>query len=312
MKVLFITPRFHSRAGGDGLYAFHLAKGLVSQGISVSILTIHNDEFVVLTLRQSNEDEKEIRHVGKVGKSQFNQNYYSRSAAKAVERAVQLILPDVIHIHGLHQYFTLSTALYLKTLDIPVVLTVHDYKIICGNAGFFSDRTQDVCMKCITGKSAPPMMERCKKNSSLLSAAASAQMLMWNIWEGLDAIDCFHCGSEFVYQLLANNPWTREKRTKIRFPYLEIVPSSRDVHDDSLRLVYSGRMVPHKGPIIFARAIEGIDDIPIHVFGDGYLFEEIQKLIKKKNNVTLYGWKTHEEIHKQLGPGSVVVVPYLP
>jgi glycosyltransferase involved in cell wall biosynthesis len=310
MHVLIITPRYDEVSGGDGLYAYNLAVGIASCGAQVSVLTIEDDNFVLLTSWKDREKKKET--LGAVGSNLLTLNYYSRTARKAVEKAVKLIRPDVIHIQGIHQYFTLSTALYLKNVDIPVVLSVHDYKALCGNAGFFSDRTEDVCLKCISGKTMPPIMERCKKNSRILSCSASVQMTLWKTLKGLDAIDSFHCGSEFVYQLLGNNPWTREKRVKIRLPYLKLIDDpSKIAHSDSIRIVYSGRMVPHKGPTIFARAIKGIENVPIHIFGNGRLFSEMQKLIKENKNVMLHGWKTHEEIHKQLGPGTVVVVPYL-
>jgi glycosyltransferase involved in cell wall biosynthesis len=277
----------------------------------VSVLTIRDEKFVLFLPQDSEKGFQEMLILKEIDNGRIAQNYYSRNARKAVEIAVSQSNPDIIHIHGLHQYFTLSTAVYLKTLRIPVVLTMHDYKALCGNAGFFSDRTEEVCLKCLEGRSTPPIRERCKKNSYILSTATSAQMLMWNLWEGLDAIDCFHCGSDFVYQLLSKNPRTREKRAKVRFPYFRPARHRESAQTDSLRIVYSGRMVPHKGPTIFARAIAGIDSIPVHIFGDGPLFSETKELTKEMKNVTMHGWKTHEEIQGQLGPGSVVVVPYL-
>jgi len=135
---------------------------------------------------------------------------------------------------------------------------------------------------------------------------------MWDLWEGLDAIDCFHCGSEFVYQLLGGNSRTSGKRAKVRFPYLEFATeSAKPARKDAIRLVYSGRMVPHKGPQIFARAVKNIEGVPIHVFGDGPLMADVQKVLANKTNAVLHGWKSQSEIQEHFGLGAVVVLPYL-
>jgi glycosyltransferase involved in cell wall biosynthesis len=311
MRILSIAPRFNPNSGGDGLYAYHLALGLVSCDAQISILTIRDNKFVLLTPCKDNDKEEKKEILGAIGLNLLTQNYYSRDARKAVEKAVKISCPDVIHIHGLHQYFTLSTALYLKMLGVRTVLTMHDYKALCGNAGFFSDRSEDICLKCLEGKFLPPINERCKKNSYIQSIATAAQMAMWEIWKGLDAVDCFHCGSEFVFQLLGNNPLTRDRRAKVRFPYLRPAPPEKFTKSESIRIIYSGRMVPHKGPKIFVSATRDIKNVPVHIFGDGPLLNEMEKLTKGMDNVTFHGWKTHEEMQDQLGPGSVVVVPYL-
>ena len=196
MRVLFITPRFNQKSGGDGLYAYHLARGLISNDVSVSVLTIQDGEFVLMTLHDSNNDFEEVKTLGNVGENQLTQNYYSRIATKAVECAVSNTQPNVIH-HSWSSsiFYAYRTALYLKTLGIRTVFTMHDYKTLCGNAGLFSDRSDNVCTKCLDGKIMPPINERCKKNSYIQSMATAAQMAIWKIWRGLNAIDCFHCGS---------------------------------------------------------------------------------------------------------------------
>jgi len=311
MKTLFITPRFNEHSGGDGLYAFHLAHALVYHGMEVSVLHIREGIFVLSEIGPD-KFSREDCILGRVGRGVVGVNYYSSNARKAVEEAVRYVEPGVLHIHGIHQYFTLSSIRVLKQKKIPCVLTVHDYKILCGNAGFYSDHTHESCFRCLTGRVFPPVVEKCKRNSRIKSLGAAMQMAFWNRSRSLDVVDMFHCGSEFVLRLLEQNAEVQNKLRKVRMPILRnIVSADAASRDLAVNIVYIGRMVPHKGVLIFAEAVRSIRSIKIDLFGDGPDLDKARRMLESNPNVEFHGWKHHDEMEKYLTSNTIVVVPYL-
>jgi glycosyltransferase involved in cell wall biosynthesis len=309
LRVLFLTPRFSRDSGGDGLYAYELAHALATKDVEVSVLTLKDERFI---LRAIDTRVKEPNlDLGRIGRSSVSLNFYSASAAKALKAALQVTKPDVVHVHGIHQYFTYACAASLRSARVPTVFTVHDYKLLCGNAGFFSDRRTDVCLRCLHGNVLPAIVERCKARSLPKSFGAAIQMALWHFGGATSSFNVVHCGSSFVYDLVGQNRYVADRRKRIRFPRLlpDIIPDL-DSGSCDLRIVYVGRFVPHKGVLIFAEAVRGLD-APVDVYGDGPLMNDVRVLLASQENVRLHGWTDREELKKGLRPGTIVVLPYL-
>jgi glycosyltransferase involved in cell wall biosynthesis len=302
MRVLMITPRCSETAGGDGLYAHHLANACRDLRVDTHVLTVRDNRFVHIEWsRQSDcnrpEDGRFVHNLGQVDQDVFRLNYYSGTAGRSIASSIKSVRPDLIHVHGLHQIFTLAAISHLKSFIGPIILTVHDYKLLCGNASFFSDRANVPCFRCLDGAYLPPLRERCKKGSLVSSFGVSVQMGLWKQMRGLDTIDFFHCGSEFVFNLLSQNASIANRLAKVRLPLLHHPGSAvrRDA-EKVLKLAYVGRMVPHKGPIVFAQAVQGFR-VPIKIYGDGPLMSSMSSLLSSNRQVDFRGWVSH-----QMGP----------
>lgn len=312
MKILQISPRFTEQAGGDGLYVYHLTNGLLELGHEVSVLTIQKNEFILKQFKPfySGGKREVIDHtLGKKGNGFWEENFYSTIASQALQSALLLGKPEIIHIHSIHQYFTASCISILKKSNIPIVFTIHDYKLLCGNSGFFSDKTYEPCTKCINGGTLFPIVERCKKNSLLYSIATAAQMSLWAINDFLDIITVVHSPSKFVTSLLSKNINIKNRIVEERHPLLFNSTEKKSINS-SLSILYFGRMVPHKGAQIAAMAIKGLD-IPVHFVGDGPELMLCKKILHNQNNVKFHGWKTQEEIRELMGENTIVLLPYL-
>lgn len=311
MNILFITPRFSAFSGGDGLYAWHLAHELSRQGARISVLSVSGGYFEYTSLGPGGLPVQ-ADTLERAGQNMWSLNYYCTAAARAVRTSMGKARPDIIHVHGLHQYFTLSVVAALKFSGVPCVLTVHDYKLLCGNAGFFSDRTNRPCFRCLQGRSLPAVTERCKKGSVVQSSAAAAQMLLWRATGWLHAIQIFHCGSHYVRGLLSQNASIRDRLRTIRMPMLQAQDVEAVDPATGLNVVYIGRMVPHKGVLIFAEAVRGMTGVQIDLFGDGPQHTAAERLLGSTPGVQFRGWVDHAAMDRYLRADStIVVVPYL-
>ncbi len=305
-RILVIAPRFDKLSGGDGLYAHILTTGLRGAGLSIDVLSILNSRFVLNRVIAGQETPIEL---GEVEMGVLGHNFYSGTAGSAVAKALEMVRPTLVHIHGIHQYFTISAARILRTAHVPMLATVHDYKFFCGNAGFFSDRRMDVCFRCLDGSVMPAVVERCKRGSLFASTGAFVQMEAWKTTGLRDIVSMYHCPSKYVFDLLGTNAQLEDKRAYVRYPNIAL---SRPVvkETEHMSVVYFGRMVPHKGARIFAQAVQGLD-IPVEVFGDGPELEDVKRLLGGHGKATIHGWQSRAEISANLHPGTIVVLPYL-
>jgi putative colanic acid biosynthesis glycosyltransferase len=85
----------------------------------------------------------------------------SENATQKLIKKIELIKPDVIHLHNLHGYYINLDVLfnYLKTAQIPVVWTLHDCWAFTGHCTYFDYvncfKWQTECFNCPNKKAYP-------------------------------------------------------------------------------------------------------------------------------------------------------------
>jgi len=133
MKVLFIHNLFPPEyVGGAEISAFYSAYGLRQRGYDSSVLAVY--------ARASQEERQEYVFKGvPVRKLTFDhrastewERIYDPLVYHAVYREVEDIRPDLVHIHNVSGA-SLAPFLVCRRLSIPVVLTLHDYWMLCPN-----------------------------------------------------------------------------------------------------------------------------------------------------------------------------------
>ena len=96
----------------------------------------------------------------------------SWGATRKFIQEIEILKPDVIHIHNIHGYFLNFKMLfeYLEKADIPVIWTVHDCWLYTGHCYYYSsvrcDKWQTGCGNCPQQKAFPTswFMDQSKKN----------------------------------------------------------------------------------------------------------------------------------------------------
>jgi UDP-N-acetylglucosamine:LPS N-acetylglucosamine transferase len=73
--------------------------------------------------------------------------FYNISSAKRTSQVITQFKPAIIHIHNL--FFTASPSVLFvaKKHNIPVIFTLHNYRLICANALLL--RNNKICELCV-------------------------------------------------------------------------------------------------------------------------------------------------------------------
>lgn len=267
------------------------------------------------------------------------------SAAK-VAHILDVEQPDIMHVHSLSRAVSLMTVQEAKKRQIPVVFTHHVPTVSCVRGtlmylGSLScDGRLDVtrCVFCNLNKlgvgsigahvlSRIPepigsLLQRARKQGGIWTAlrmrqlVALRQQVTREFWEAVDHIVALNA---WTRDLLLLNHVPSSKITIVRHTRTsseaELKPALSPHSDDTLKLVYLGRLAPEKGLDIVVEALSKIPQARISwdIYGirqsnDPYTIN-LLSLIEKDNRIRLCDPVPQDEVLKTLTQYHVLVVP---
>ncbi len=130
MRILFILDEFlPENSGGAANVAFSLAKGLVSSGQELLVLTATNDKSLAGDIEIDGVKIKRIftRPFGKLRNFKNLKNNNILADAKIVLAEYK---PDIVHVHTLHNRFSYGIIKLAKQYSRAVFLTLHDAQTV--------------------------------------------------------------------------------------------------------------------------------------------------------------------------------------
>src|SRR5207302_4806786 len=165
MRVLQIHKTFHTRGGADTFF-FKTCDLLTKRGHEVAhFSTAHakNRPSPYADYFVGGFTDEDAPHLNIARKAKaFVQGIYSLEAKRNLERLVADFEPDVAHAHSIN--YQLSPAIFdvFRNSRVPLVVTLHDYHIICG-AGTLHSGVPN-CERCRGGQHYNLLLHRCYWN----------------------------------------------------------------------------------------------------------------------------------------------------
>ena len=160
MKVLFVHNRYQQRGGEDAVVDAETAL-LAARGVEV---------------RRFDADNDSIHGAWAKIKVSTRQFVAASSMEKRIATALAEFRPDVVHVHNWFPTISASIFRQCKAANIPVVHTLHNYRVLCVGATLFRDG--HVCEDCIGATfRTPGIVHKCYRDSGLGSVVGTAGML---------------------------------------------------------------------------------------------------------------------------------------
>lgn len=151
--------------------------------------------------------------------------FHSTEARRNFARLLDDFQPSIIHVHGIYAHLT--NAILKPALDrkIPIVYTLHDYKLICPAYHFYSPKI-GVCEKCRGGKQWHCLTDRCTGGSVAKDALYAAEgLVQWHRGVPRDVVDRFVAPCQFTADKFVEHGYDA---TKTRF-----IPNFFETTDDA-------------------------------------------------------------------------------
>ncbi|MFA9504397.1 glycosyltransferase family 4 protein [Natrinema sp. H-ect1] len=217
-------------------------------------------------------------------------NLWNPHAKRMVQNQLRDLDPDVIHIHN-YRGFSGAVFAAAATIDVPVILTLHDYASLHVRSSLFKEgeiiepgRIMKI-YQCYNDKNISDSVDK---------IVAPSQFI----------IDKHHEEGIFIDVPAERIPLGIDKGDLDKF--------DGKMTDSSIsRLLYAGQLTHSKGIDILIDAVKQIEDsdLELHVLGKGPKRESLEERARSDDRIEFHGFVSEEELARQYAIADYTVVP---
>ena len=292
MKILIAHNRYQQAGGEDGVVERE-AEMLARRGHAVEQLVVDNDEITTLGARA----QAALRA------------FYSHASYKRTLGLLRSFRPDIVHVHNFLPNLSPAVFFAANAAAVPVVQTLHNYRLLCANALLFRDGAP--CEKCITRRSfLPGIRHACYRGNRAGSAVVGAGMTLHHAlgtWR--HRVDRYIALTEFAAKKFSATRLPPELfRVKPNF-----MPDNGTGAGGGGFALFVGRMTEDKGlqTLISADAL-GMLPLPVRIVGDGPFLPQVMRACERPGSrLVALGHKSSREVQDLMKHAEMLVLPSL-
>lgn len=238
--------------------------------------------FDVAQLRMSTASSRESL----MGKMRgFVSGIYCPGGVTAMREAIIREKPDIVNVHNLYPFISPAALRECKKAGIPVVMTIHNFRLICPTGLFMRDnRPCELCLD--KGNEWACVRYNCE-HSILKSVGYAARNAVARIRRHyLDCVDMFACITDFQRRKLIQAGFPEDRITVIPNP-MEAC-ATQEYHSGDY-VAYSGRISKEKGVDMIVEVARRHPEIPFKFAG---VVRDNELVDNLPDNITLTGYLT--------------------
>jgi len=316
MNILHINNFHYLRGGSEAVY-FKTAELLESHGHNSLFFSTNHPETLpckrrkyfmsYIDLNKRYNLLNQLKIAGRI--------LYSFEARRCLSKLLDKYPVDIAHLHNIYHNISPSILCELKKRRIPVIMTLHDYKMVCTSYTLLLDGKP--CEACKGGRYLSAIKNRCIKNSLMKSILSTLEMYLHHkILDIYNKVDIFISPSLFLKSKLLEMGFKKE---------IIHLPNFIDVHEftgiektsdkKEKSVVYFGRLSFEKGLWTLIEAAKLMlnkrINIQIKIIGDGPIREKLQEKVKseKINNVRFLGYIKGKGLFNEVTNGIATIIP---
>lgn len=232
---------------------------------------------------------------------------YSVRARRRLVELIESERPDLAHLHIYYGQLTASVLSVLRRYSIPVVQTLHEYKLLCPVATMV--RAGRFCDECASGSPWPAARHRCNRGQigrSLVTALEAAIARRLGAWH-------------HVHHFIAVSDFVRSTMIRYGMPPDRITTVHNFVDTDSWTpgegpgeyFLYLGRLESIKGVMTMLQAMSLVPSARLIVAGAGAALGAMKEYMAchRLQNVMLTGFKIGAELRALIRACRCVLAP---
>lgn len=306
MKILVVHNHYRQRGGEDSVFETER-----------DMLRAAGHE--VLTYERDNGFDERRGRLALAAKAVWNWTTY-----REIRELLRRERPDAVHCHNVFPVVSPSVYWAAAAEGVPVVQTLHNFRLCCLNGYFFRDGA--VCRRCLGRPPLAGVAKRCYRGSLAASAVAAFSLLVHR------ALGTYR---RKVSRYVALTEFAREQFAAAGLPPGKIAVKPNAVAPAAVAgpaagaaetggapvsFLYLGRISEEKGPAALVEAwrlLCGRQDSPVPgkarlvMAGDGPLREELQRKASGLPGVTFLGLVPRGEVPSVIEAASALVMPSL-
>lgn len=273
MNTVLNVGQSYRVTGGADRYMLELERLLADRGHRVVPFAAKSPENLPSEWARFFPEGADFAHPGLLDLARY---VYSAPAARAMRRVIDAARPNLAHMHIYYGKLTASILAPLREAKIPIVQTLHEYKLICPVFTMISGGK--VCEACDGHHYWRALPRRCNRGSLARTALSVTEAYVSRQLGGWTGVDRFIAVSQFQRDKLVQHG----------------VPAGRicTIHNfvDTARmepasgaggyLLYFGRLERVKGIHTLLDAARQVPELPVFLVGEGSEREAIARRLE--------------------------------
>jgi glycosyltransferase involved in cell wall biosynthesis len=295
MKILVAHNAYQQRGGEDIVVAAEPA-----------LLRARGHE--VVSYRRSNDDLKSRNEIGALAVAA--ETLWSFSSLAALREILKTERPDVAHFHNTFPLISPSAYYACAEAGVPVVQTLHNYRLLCPGATFLRDGK--VCEECL-GRAVPwpGVVHGCYRGSRPATLATAAMLSVhraMGTWR--NKVNLYVALTEFARKKFIEGGLPAD-RIVVKSNFIANRPARQAIGGDYA--LFAGRLSDEKGPQLLPVAWQALrTKTPLRVVGDGPLLKPLCEDVERhglSSLIELMGRRTADEVASAIAGARFLVMP---
>lgn len=309
MHILYLIHQFYpNHYSGTERVIFGTASYLQKLGHKVTILTYSHEEDTSYPYHMDEIFYKEYMFEGlnvisvKSNHTSYNSSYFIPNESSVYKHIIKEINPDIIHAgHLMYMNAFLKAG---KQLEIPYVLSLTDFWMICHKSQMLTDGGF-LCSGPDEGKQCKQLCMGLEKDYYENRFIQASQILNESAANIVSSKFLHHMMDYSIKNFKSINiPYG------LNFSYLD-VNNNYYKEDSKLNFLFSGTLSKHKGIDTVIKAFKNIKNknFTLNIYGDGPMREYVENEVKNENNLNFLGSYSKEDTKKLIRENDIVLVP---
>ncbi len=293
MKILLVHNTYQDQ-GGEDVVLRQERQLLRNAGHEVSEYLRHNSEI---------KQYSTARRFTLIGRT-----IWASDSHRDFTALLQSNRPDVVHVHNTFPLISPSIYWALRDQNIPVVQTLHNYRLFCPGANFYRDGK--ICEDCIDGKFWRGVKHGCYRNSRLETAPVAMMLMVHHARK---------TWAEMVDRYIVLTAFARSRFVKAGLPADKIVVKPNCVDPDPGQrtgegsyALCVGRVSQEKGVPTLLKAWRQLPrSFNLRIIGDGPARAQLQSEAAAYglSNVTFLGQQPRERVVEAMKGAKFLIFP---
>jgi glycosyltransferase involved in cell wall biosynthesis len=284
---ILIIHTFYQQKGGEDAVFLQEAK-LLEETENIATLTFQNKK-------------------GPVSIIQFFISPFNLLAARKVKRKIASFKPDIIHLHNWHYAIGPIVIRLANKAGIPIVLTLHNYRLICPSATLMSDGKLFDNSRYV---SFPWQAVKKKVYNNSFLQTFWLSLIVWlhkkaGTWK---KVSHYFALTEFAKKIHLDSTLELTQDQISVKPNFSERPVLMSAEKRDTSFLFIGRFSEEKGIQTLLKAFSSTNHT-LNIAGDGPLKEEVLAACSANPNIHYLGSLQKEDVLKQMRSSSALIFP---
>lgn len=229
---------------------------------------------------------------------------------REIKRIIKEKRIDIVHVHNTLNLISPSVYYAALKCKVPVVQTVHNFRLLCPSAVFYRDG--HVCEDCVKYGLWCAVKHKCYRNSRIQTLACVVNTKIHRM-TGIYGKINYICLTEFNKKKLLELKQVKRDRVFVKPNFVNSINKLSDSGERKDRFIYVGRLDKLKGIKILFQAwkLLGNNAPELIICGNGDMEEWCKEYIAKYSlsSVKLKGFVSNLEVKQLIANSKALILP---